>query len=179
MSDPFSLVYEALWTLAEASVPLTNLVRLKNRIKLDEDRRSAGLKDEIQTADLPELVLAITTASGNIRATSSSSMITRQYQWQISTGDIRPGALLLPLEWALWCAMADWCHPTTGLSRLTWEDQTFVKRAQLVTCEAGESDPERNRGIRGWSALWALEVEMHFRTSDLANYNIYGTGTGS
>lgn len=173
MIDPFTQVYDALWSLAETP-RVTSLVRVGNRIKLDSTPPTAGLKDQISQADVPELVLALTATSGNWLGTSSSSSFIRQYQWQVSSGDMKPSRLLA-LEWALNCAMVNW---PSVLAALTWYGEPFVKRAQLVSAEHGESDPERNRGIRGWSALWTAEVEMHFRTRDMLAYNL-GTGTGS
>lgn len=172
MHDPFTLVYDALWDLAEASVAVTSLVRVGNRVKLDSVAPTAGLKKEVSQADLPEIVLALTSSTGNIRGTSSSSSVIRQYQWALSTGDMDPRTLLA-LEFALYAALADW---PTVLSTLTWQGLGFVKRANIVSAEHGESDPERNRGVRGWSGLWTLDVEMHFRTGDLVDYG-FQTGT--
>lgn len=173
MSNPFTDVYDALWTLAESSQLLTSLVKIGNRIKLNSPTDYSKIKDEVSRADLPELMLISSGSSANLRNSSSSSMITRQYEWLISTGNINVIGGLLQTEWALFCAMADW--PAT-LNALTWNNAAFVKRCNIISMSAGISDPERNRGIEGWSAIWGIEVEMHFRTSDLLNVNI---GTGS
>ena len=170
MSDPFTMVYDALWDLAEASNRVTEIVRPGNRVKLRSTPPTAGPKREVSQGDLPELILALTSGSGNIRGTSSSSMVIRQYQFQISTGSMNPERVL-ELEFALYAAMADW---PAVLGALQWSGAQFVKRANLVSAETGETMAEQNRGVRGWAAMWTLEVEMHFRTSDLI---AHGTGT--
>jgi hypothetical protein len=69
-SNPFIMVYDALWDLAEASVALTDLVRVGNRIKLNRTGHSSKVKDEIAESDLPELVLVSTGSGGNFRDSS-------------------------------------------------------------------------------------------------------------
>lgn len=173
--DPFSLVFNALWELAEGSSVLTSLVKPGNRPHLDDDRYTAGVKNEVNTADLPELILLPVSANGNIRNTSSSTMITRQYTWVISTGDSRPNFRLHPVEFALYAEMANW---PLVINALLWNGYKFATMTNVVNAEQGESDPERNRGIKGWSALWTIEVRMDFRTADLLAYGA-GSGSGS
>lgn len=171
--NPFVDVYNALWNLAEDSTPLTTLVKPSNRIKYNQSVPYDPTKDEVSEADLPELLLVSTGSSGNLRQSSSTSSIIRQYEWLIATGDTSLVNKLLRVEWALFCAMSDW---PTVLNALTFQGSTFCKRTQLVSVNSGLTDPERNRGINGWSSIWALEVEMHFKTTDLHAVNI---GTGS
>lgn len=174
MSDPFTMVYDALWDLAEGSNRVTDMVRLGNRIKMRTTAPNPGLKRQVSQGDLPELVLALTSGSGNLLNTSSSSMVTKQYAWQLATGSLNPERLL-ELEFALFAALVDW---PAILGALTWSGAEFVKRANLVGMESGAEMAEQNRGILGWASVWTLEVEMHFRTSDLRTYGL-GTGSGS
>lgn len=172
--DPFSQVYNALWSLAEGSDRLTEMVRLGNRIKFNQTDYSNPLKNEVGEADLPELVLVSTGSSGNIHQTSCSSMFTRTYEWIIATGDASVINVLLPLEFILFAAMTNW---QSVLGPLTWQGLSFVKRANLLNINNGLTDSERNRGIVGWSAIWGIEVEMHFETRDLQEYGSIPTTT--
>lgn len=158
------MVYDALWELAEQSAELTALVRPKNRIKLNHTGQSSPFKEQILAADLPELVLVSTGTSANMQDTSSTSRITRQYEWLLATGDSSVVNRLLPVEWALFCAMCDW---PAVLNPMTWNGRKFVTRTQFVSVNSGLTDGERNRNLFGWSSVWALEVEMHFCTSEL------------
>ena len=164
-TDPFSLVYDALWDTAVAYDAFADLVALKSRISFNDDANRSPVKNLIAPADLPEVILAPVGGSGDLFHTSCSSMVIKRYMWLISTGDLRVDAgKLFPVEFALMRAM---CHWQTRVSPLTWAGNTFVKRLDMLDLSEGESDAERNRGIKGWSALWTCEVEMHFATSQL------------
>ncbi len=163
--NPFSLVYTALWTLAEAEPELTSLVALKNRIRYDVTDDRDPEKRTNTDADLPELVLTATGMSGNLWNTSTTSMVIKRYSWIISTGDFRITERLLPVEWALFKAMHGWKNI---LSTLVWQDMHFVKRVNLLDIQEGILRPEERRdGPRGWACVWEIEVEMHFNIGSL------------
>jgi hypothetical protein len=166
--DPFSLVYDKLWDLAEASVPLTRLVKLKNRIKFSPTKVYDPVKREVSEADLPELTLTSTTGSANMMANSSMSSCTRTYEWIIATGSLSIIAMLGPVEFALWCALHDY---QSYLNALQWDGKDFVKVARVGQISNGLTDSERNRGIVGWTSIWSLDVEMYFVTKDLKDFN--------
>lgn len=176
--NPFRLVYEALWDLAEASAPLTDTVKLGNRIRFDHTDYFNPIKEEVSDADLPELVLVATATSGNMHETSSSSRINVQYEWLIATGDMSVVNALLPVTWYLWAAMANWREQLGALRWPAAATDGFVKRTQFLSANTGLTDSQRNRGIVGWSSVWAIEVEMHFATSDLVEVGV-PTTTGA
>ncbi len=175
VTNPFDMVYDALWDLAEGSHLLSSLVKPKNRIKLNGRTDYSPIKDEVSRADLPELMLISTGSRGNMQNTSSSSMFIRTYEWMIATGNQNVMGGLLDVEWALFCAMCNWPNV---INALQWNGEAFCKRTALTTIDTGLADAERNRGIEGWSSLWGVEVEMHFKTSELLEVNT-GTGTGT
>lgn len=160
------MVYNELWALAEGASIFTDLVKPSNRIKFSATKPSDPVKREVSTADLPEVVLISTGMSAALHSTSSSTMCVRQYEWIIATGDLSLVNKLMPVEWAVFVAMSGW---KAVLTALQWNGAGFVKRCDLGAIDNGFTDPERNRGIRGWSAIWRCEVEMHFRTQDLIN----------
>ena len=165
--DPFSKVYNALWDLVEQSARLKSLVRVGNRIKSNRQTRTPQYKQEISDGDLPELQLLATQMVGKIRATSNGSSALMTLEWWMSTGDvnlINPTSLL-PVMWALYAALTPW--PSTAPQLITWRGKTPIKRVDLLTANSGLADPERNRGIRGWSCVWACEVELYFATDDV------------
>lgn len=170
-SDPFSLVYTALYDMAVACEPLADMVKLGNRIRFDGDTPDPAKRDAVQDADLPELVLVPETGSVNLHGNSSSSRFVRQYAFMISTGTNKLNELLNPLEWALCCGLARWRSAITDLRWPEGSGETsFVKRVDVISATQGQSDPERNRNIRGWSAVWRCEVEMYIRTADMKLY---------
>jgi hypothetical protein len=173
MSDPFTLVYNALDSLLWASSEVRSLVRPGNRLSFNSTKTLNPIKDEVSESDLPEMILEITSLTGNLFATSSSSEVTRQFQVLLSTGNMQATQMLLPLEFAVFAAMANW---KSVLLALRWidPDRAFVTRANLVSAECGIRDIEKNRGLTGWSAIWTVDIRMDFKTSDLINY---GAGT--
>ena len=168
-TDPFSLVFDKLWELAEVSQPLMRLVSPGNLIKFNKAQDRDPLKQQILTADLPELVLTgVGSTEANLLESSCSSKIVRQYSFILSTGDYRITSFLLPVQFALFCALADY---QAVLCPLQWKSKTFITQANWVSLSEGMSNPELNRGIKGWSSLWTCMVEMHFSTADLKAYN--------
>jgi hypothetical protein len=164
--NPFTLVYDALWELAFQHPVVADLVKVGNRAAYNDDTKTDDpVKRTVLNADFPEIVLQVAgITGGNMHQTSSTSMVRRRYTFTISTGDFRLHPKLHQIEWGLFCAMADWKRV---MGELVWNGQNFVKRCDLGDVSEGFVNPEKNRGIRGWSAVWACDLEMHFKTSDL------------
>ena len=161
--NPFTQVYDALWTQVLAHERLQDLV--KPVTYAHSGQAVNPLKDVVQHADLPELILSNEgTTGGNLHATSSTTDIQRAYAFTINTGDFRVNEKLHQIEWFLFCALTNW---RSVLSALTWNEKPFVTKAQLLDVSEGLSMPDRNRGILGWSAIWKCEVSMVFKSSDL------------
>ena len=168
-TDPFTKVFNALWALADASVPLNNLILPGNKIKFNLAQNRDPQKDSVLTADLVELMLSTTgIAETNLSHSSCDVSVKRQYAWMITSGDFRVNHLLYPVEWALVCAMADY---ESVLAPITYDGLQYVKLCRINTAVEGISNALQNRGIRGWSAIWACTVEMYFKRSILQNFN--------
>lgn len=161
--NPFTMVYDTLWEMVDTHPSLRVLMKEGNRIKFNTPSREP-LKDAVAVADLPELILTSDGLSAALYNTTSTSKVVRSYSWLLSTGDFRVNELLYQVEWYIFCAMLSWKEK---LCALKWHDESFVKRADVTSVTNGQSNPELNRGIKGWSAIWKCEVEMHFRTSFL------------
>lgn len=161
---PFTMVLSAIWELLLDHPCFFRDVREGNRIRFDSQKDRDPLKSTIGAADLPEVSVVSQTVSANIQNTSSSSMCIRRYSILVSTGDYRYSEILGVIEWYIFVAMVGW---QTRLTRLKWQDKAFCKRLNVVSATTGLSDPAQNRNIVGWSAVWQIEVEMHFATADL------------
>lgn len=155
--NPFTIVYNALWQLAEDDPGLKALIAERNRIHFVRDKKA--IKQNISDNDIPELILAPSGGSSNLQNTSTTSKIERRFDWLLSTGDY-DAKLIFDVQWSLFRAMLRW-----NTLSLKWKDKTFAKLIKLIDISEGESDPNRNRGIKGWSCLWAVSVEMHFDTA--------------
>lgn len=163
--DPFSLAYESLWQLALQSERLKHIVRPGNMIRVDSHESTSPFKEEITESDLPELVLLMTSATGNLRFTSSGTRALIRYEWWLSSGQVALTNGALPLAWAVFAAMAPW--PTELAPSIKWRGKSFVIRVDLTEAQFGMRDTERNRGLMGWSGIWGCEVEMNWQTSEV------------
>lgn len=162
-NDPFSIVYKSIWDCAESSEHVTSLVKLRNRIRLDQANQFPT-KPTVSDTDLPELALMLNGGIFKLNATSSSTHMTKNFAWMITTGQTIVNQRILPVEFALARAMKNW-H--TQIANATWNGKQFIHRVVLGDISEGVSDPERNRGLTGWSALITISVEMTFQTGDL------------
>jgi hypothetical protein len=160
-SNPFTIVYDALWALARSNPELRKWVPEKNQI---DYQKWIGPKKNITDSDYPELSLTSESTFSNIRNTSTSTMVIKEYSWMVITGDYRIDDIFNQISWELFRSMIDWCNV---LGSLTWKDKVFVVRANFLTSSEGTLFQDLNKHINGWVITWPFEVEMHFQTSDL------------
>jgi len=163
-TDPFSLVYNALWTLLEAHAEFAALVKVGNRIKFNAAGGDDPIKDKLSSADLPEVRLLCTGTSPHVQHTSGSSSCIKFFEIQVATRSQQYTAELFPVEWEIYRAMSKWA---TVLSALTWNSKTFVKLARPTDGQQGVSTDDVDRGGHGWVSVWGIEVQMWFTTTDL------------
>lgn len=171
--DPFTLVFNQIWSILENSPLFTADVAVGNRIKYNLNNKRNPFKQQINDSDLPEVVLISTGMDVRLFNTSSTTKIIKRYSVLLSTGDLRINNLLYQIQWDLVVCLTGW---QVLLGQLLWPENTgvsFVKRADILDTTEGLSDPERNRGVVGWSSVMNLEVEMHFNSQDLINQRGY------
>ena len=164
--DPYTKVYNRIESLLKESERVSESVKSANIIAFNDKQQP--IVDNPQHGQLPEiLIVSSGMAEGNLKNTSSSSKVVRKYSLIVSTGDLRITKYLLPIEWAITCALTNW---NKQFGSLTWNDKAFVKRVNVTDSDIGINDDDRNRGIKGWSELLTVEVEMHFSTIDMQGY---------
>lgn len=166
--NPFAQVYKALWECLESHPGFIRDVAEGNRLRFDANVLDPR-KFNVQAADMPEVMLISSTSSANLFDTSSTSRVTRTYQWMLSTGDLRyyvdeTVPLLATLEWYVFVAMHAWKEK---LGTLEYNGLRFVKSSNLTAGASGIADNEKNRNLKGWSAVWSAEVLMVFSSAAL------------
>jgi len=149
--------------MLEANSAFTDLVKAGNRIKFTGTNRDP-IKREVASAGLPEVRIIMTGSTPHPGNTSASSRDTVTFEVQVSSGDQRLDAVHLPLRWVIFRALAG---AYTALGTIEWNSKAFVKNVLPQTVGDGVSDADLNRGIQGWSAVWAVEIDCWFDTSDL------------
>lgn len=159
--NPFGLAYEGLWKVVESNSYLVELINPGNRIKFDERR---GMKDGISDADLPELALLPDGGAFNLRRSTCEIRLTRAYNWVVVTGDFRVNQSYNTITWELFVAMHNW---EEILRSLLWRGCPFIQDCILTSCDEGISMSDLERGIRGWTGLWKVELHMQFHLQNI------------
>lgn len=162
-TNPFQMVWDALWRMAEANETLAEIVKLRNRIRYDE---VLGPKREAVDSDFPELVLLSSGGGANIMNSSGTTKVERKYTWAISTAEYEINYYNL-IAWELFRAMISW---NTELCALEWPESSgwhFVVRTNVLDIDEGTIALDEHRNIAGWAGMWQIDVEMHFSTSTL------------
>jgi hypothetical protein len=158
-TDPVTLAYRGLWELLESDAGWAAVVKPGCRIKFDGDNR-CPMKKEVTTEDFPEVRIIASTSTPHPHATSSAHSLDVRFEIQVSTGDQRLTRYLFPLTMFTFRALSD---VTEFLRKsIVWHGLHVVSNASLVPVTFGVDKADLNRGIVGWSAIWAVEVKFWF-----------------
>ena len=170
-TDPFSQVYEALWTELESHTAFTDLVRLKNRIKYNRTLPDDPRKDTAQDRDFPECEIVPTTCAIALGATSDCHSIEQVYEIRVATMDVRLTQDILPVKWALTKALADAYDVLTTLD--------FVNAVRIEGEDSTLDDEEATRGTSGWSLTMVVAVSMFIDIDCFIDPYIYAATSGN
>jgi hypothetical protein len=163
--NPLTKIYLAIWELLNASPEFAEAVRVGNQVSYMREDNRDPLKQSVATADLPEVALVQNGIDCNLFNTSSGTKFVVEYALIINTGDFRLGETTSLLNWVAVCQFAKW---KDYLAALTWKGKTFLKVCRLLNAKTGQSDPNRNRQINGFTTVWVISCECHITTSDLS-----------
>lgn len=158
--DPLTLVYEGLWELVEDFKPFADEVRVGNRIKMSGKSRDPE-KEYVTTADLPQVKLVPSGGETNLHSSSNQTQMIRRFSFIIDTGDKRVDYLHFPLQWHIVCVMCNWKMRIGGMK---WNGHHFLTDLQIPSVEEGESDPDANDDIEGFTSIATIEATMLFAT---------------
>lgn len=159
--DPFSQLYNALWTMVERNRELKKLIPEGNRIRYQHE---SELKEQPNFADRPELQLLSGGGSFGGRDNNTSRSVTKEFVWGITTADFRVNQLFNKVSWELFRSMSDW---ECVLCNLSWCNCRFVQNFRLISAEDSLLMTQLDKGLDGWSSLWQVEVDCGFLIRDL------------
>jgi hypothetical protein len=162
--NPFSKVIDALWTLLEADVNFTDLVKTANRVKYNSETIRDPIKQNVAPADMPEVAIVYSGGPQNLFDTSSSTKLVASFDIIVNTGDYRLTEFAMKLEWIILNNLVQW---RTVMAALEWRGENYVKRVTISSNVTGETIAARNRGLKGWTVVKTLDVEMHFKTTNV------------
>lgn len=160
MATPLEDLYDAFWTMLEASSDFTTAVPAGNRIKhtgTDRWPRKTGSLP----ADFPQVRIVMAGMVPHLERTSDGSSLTVQWAIQVRSGDQRFDTVQ-QLAWYIYRALLGW--ETYLKNALTWNGAYYVRRCRAMMVRQ-EDDPQDD--IRGWTDTWACETDLWFRTAQL------------
>lgn len=164
--DPFTLVYNAIWTMIEDHAEVSPLIKKGNILKYTGaggDRQIR--KPAMSEADVPELRLMTESTEVNIQATSSSTKITERLTLSIRGGSLLYDSVLNPVRWAIIRSCSTWADV---LVPLLWNSKAFVVQGlPLSTIQRLLVPKEEQGGKAMWMSILTYQVDMAFDTSDL------------
>lgn len=159
--DPYSLVMAELWAVLEADDKFSLYVKPGNRIRYVNGSPDPE-KETVSTADTPEVrIIPVSSEPGRIASSSSySDRMTFEIQW--ASGDQRADYQHLKLRWLIFRAFMRENRMLARVKALTYNGNKFVQNVFLESITDGVSQQDLNRGIKGWSGIMAVSVEMIF-----------------
>ncbi len=173
--DPFTAIINATWAMLEASSGFTDIVKVGNRIKYDDDD---PIKNAVSTVDKPEVRIIPTSLVPDGRSdsllvgASNTSLMVFGMELQISTGIQRLDDASIPgrenVARVLWESIrATWAHQTHYVS-MSWGDPAKdfkVHGFKATAASIGVLIDDLTRGISGFSALLSMEVSLNLAIS--------------
>lgn len=161
--DPYAQVIEALWEMLEAKEGFSQMVRVGNRIKYLEGLGDPE-KQEVSSTDLPEVRIVVARSKPGVRRSSSTTFDEVTFDLMVASGEQRLDVVHTPLKWLVFRATVD---AQARLTTLRWKDRPFVLTVLATAVAEGITERDLIRGIKGWTAIWSIDVLMQFNTSDL------------
>lgn len=121
-------------------------------------------KNMIADADTPEIQLVDEGGTFNPHANSSQCDYVMNLGIYCSTGDLRL-PIVSAMNWYIMVNMGNWRQSLPGIVK--WRNENIVKNFVMSNVQIGESNPERNRGIKGWNCLWRFQLDLRISTVNL------------
>jgi hypothetical protein len=162
--NPFSLVLGTLWDLVMGSTYLQSIVPLRNRLSFNGIDTSG--KDQVSTADFPEVRIVPVGGSASLMRSSSSSTTSFRFAIQVRTAEIDVN-VMTSIRWAVFSALSAW--PSLA-RKLRWNGQTFITNVGDVQIQddlTKVSPASVGDALVGWATLWTGECSMTFTTQQL------------
>lgn len=162
-TDPLTQVYRALRTYLLNDQYLKPLVKPKNFPDLTGQAEDP-LLDEVQDANLPELVMSPSGAPAPFGRTNTELGLYQTYSIRVATGQVILNQKFFPTVFALFRAFRRLERgPAAQLLGLD-----FVQRCdQMDRNDAMKISDEDARGTAGWVALYQVQVRMMFTNQQL------------
>lgn len=175
--DPFTQTYTRILAVLQADPVVKALVRSGNWIKFN-DTNVQPFKRNIQSGDMPEILIEPVTGMDEQAQDSISARMTVMWSIKVATGDSRlfwtdpntgDNTGVFALKWAIMVALdsaGDALAVINGSSQLP--SLTFCRVARITASVKSPFDPAGNptseaRGTDGWTILITLTTILDFQ----------------
>ena len=166
MSDPYTLIHNAIWTALEANAAFTALVPVSNRIKFSGDNRNP-IKDRLSSADTPDVRVIVKGLAIAADRASNAEFDRLDFSIDVASGDQRITEVLFPLCWAIRKVVYSLDTAlATALSAggFTGCSARVVADGTVAIGGAREGD---DQGVVGWASVWSGGIEIAFSKATL------------
>ncbi len=166
-TDPFTLVFCALWDALENAQGVVGFVAPGNRIKWLGFTKEPRKDEHATQSDKPELRIDPGEPFAEPELTTGTNILRVKWRVLIATdaqqldrlGNNMQGASILAVQWEIFRALIGWQQP---IKALTWQGSPFVHKVKMGVPFLALENKELNRGTVGWSAGWNYETWLNF-----------------
>lgn len=165
--NPLDIAYDGLIAALFKAPSVRAAIKEGNRIIYDSLNNPA--KQNITSADVPELLIYGNGLSGTLHFNADSCKLTTTYLLQISSGSFNSRDVH-NLMLSCIVALLNW---KKTIHSLTYEGKTFIKDVRINPSPIGTSNADANRQVRGWAALIGIELDLYLNSQSLIDlYNV-------
>lgn len=169
LSNSTWLVYNALWTILEASSSFTTAVHADNRIKYTDTSDREPDRHTSTYKDFPAVRIRPLGLGPHAHRTSNSSMKSLRWAIDVFSGEQRLAEdvdAIADVDDAIYNAMVNW---KTTMSTFTHAAHGFVVPwCGMLEAETGLTQDEYQTTQRGWKTVWIGETDVWFQTTSLS-----------
>lgn len=165
--DPLTLLTSTFCKWLEDSACMRRAMGLAiKNINAFNKSRTNQTPDVKNESDVPDIRLTPTGGPININFASNVTEMIANYNLEVNSGDPRVSHLLYPVYFAAFATAASGLS-NSPITAIKWRDKPFLKKYDFLNSSLGQSNPDLNRGITGWTAVCSLSFRLYFLKSDL------------
>lgn len=167
--DPLTLLHDEFERFLAATPCVKTALNVAMNIVAFNKLHGTERYDTNTNRDVPEILLEETGGISNLNFASNAVSWDWSYNAVINTGDTRVTKSLNPVVFALFAALKKAVESST-LTGLKWRGKMFCKNISMSQTQVGQSDPQLNRGIKGWTSIATVTFHLIFDRQDILNY---------
>lgn len=154
VGNPFEPIHDALWDLFDANTALKELVKLGNRLKLN-DKKTSPFKQQQVDSDFPQLIVVPSGGQFMPIVSSDGSELVQWFDIELSDSDLVITNKYFPLKWQIIKSLAK-VDELLSLS--------YVKKVIVEDIIDLQKPPDEQAG---WIGIMRVSVIMWFSRDDL------------